>query len=68
MEVRKDRAGEQEQVHIFSSGGGQEAEEGNSAAFKKIVMEKELFDGVEGLGEGSYFVHQGCQLTWAMAG
>lgn len=30
----------------FRSGGGQEAEEGNFAAFKKVVVEKELFEGV----------------------
>lgn len=45
MEVRKDRANEQEQVHILGSGGGQEAAKGNSIAFKKVVMEKEPFDG-----------------------
>lgn len=48
MEVRKDRAGEQEQVHISELGGGQEAGEGKSTAFKKVVMEKELFDEVGG--------------------
>lgn len=42
----------------FRTGG---AREGNSTAFKKVVMEK-FFDGLGGgvLGEGSYFVHQGC--------
>lgn len=44
VEVRKDRAAEQEQVHISGVGGGQEEREGNSTAFKKVVMEKELFD------------------------
>lgn len=66
VEVRKDRASEQEQVHISGVGVGKEDEEGNSTAFKKVAMEKELFDGVGGgHGAGSYFVHQGCHLTRA---